>query len=219
MSRCGLSSSHSLSFMREWQLLRWLVVSRSCPYTNNISAHLQVKIMATSAQSIVKRAIRLLGKYYIDPIDSSVDLLHLLSEFIGIVDDTVSRPLVIKYSQKKNASLQTLKDNFDNKKRAEQKLKLGQSTWWDELWVYMQSYILMWCSIFEEGNDLNIEIYKKHSQRLKVITFGLVSGDEFLCKASVEFDNLWKHLVSESQEEAKCKLLFASIASNILRVP
>ena len=85
--------------------------------------------MATSAQSIVKRAIRLLGKYYIDPIDSSVDLLHLLSEFIGIVDDTVSRPLVIKYSQKKNASLQTLKDNFDNKKRAEQKLKLGQSTW------------------------------------------------------------------------------------------
>ena len=83
----------------------------------------------------------------------------------------------------------------------------------------MQSYILMWCSIFEEGNDLNIEIYKKHSRRLKIITFGRVSEDELLCKASIGFDDLWKHLVSESQKEAKCELVFALIASNILRVP
>jgi len=94
---------------------------------NNISAHLQVKIMATNAQSTVKRAIRVLGKYYIDPIDTSVDLLHLLSEFIGIVDDRVSRPLIVKYSPKTNVPLQTLKHRFDNRKRTEQRLKLGQS--------------------------------------------------------------------------------------------
>ena len=97
--------------------------------TDNISAHLQVKIMATNAQSTVKRAIRVLGKYLIDPIDSSVDLLHLLSELVGIVDDQVSRPLIVKYSQKMNVPLQTLKHRFDNRKRTEQKLKLGQSKW------------------------------------------------------------------------------------------
>jgi len=97
--------------------------------TSNISAHLQVEIMTTNAQSTVKRAIRVLGKYYIDPIDSSVDLLQLLSEFIGIVDDTVSRPLIVKYSQNTNVALQTLKDRLDNKKRTEQKLRLGQSGW------------------------------------------------------------------------------------------
>ena len=101
--------------------------------TSNISAYLQVKIMATNMQSTVKRAIRVLGKYYIDPIDSSVDLLHLLSEFIGIVDDKVSRPLIIKYSPKTNAPLQTLKHRFNNRKRTEQKLKLGQSGRWDKL--------------------------------------------------------------------------------------
>ena len=97
--------------------------------TDNISAHLRVKIMATNTQSIVKRAIQVLGKYYIDPIDSSVDLLHLLSELIGTVDDQVSRPLIIKYSQKTNVPLRTLKHRFDNRKRTEQKLKLGQSGW------------------------------------------------------------------------------------------
>ena len=97
--------------------------------TDNISAHLQVKIMAMNAQSTVKRAIRVLGKYLIDPIDSSVDLLHLLSELVGIVDDQVSRPLIVKYSQKMNVPLQTLKHRFDNRKRTEQKLKLGQSGW------------------------------------------------------------------------------------------
>ena len=82
-----------------------------------------------NAQSTVKRAIRVLGKYLIDPIISSVDLLHLLSELVGIVDDQVSRPLIIKYSQKMNVPLQTLKHRFDNRKRTEQKLKLGQSKW------------------------------------------------------------------------------------------
>ena len=68
----------------------------------------------------------------------------------------------------------------------------------------MRSYILMWCSIFEEGSDLNIEIYKKHSRRLEIITFGRASEDELLCKASIGFDDLWKRLVSDSQKEAKC---------------
>jgi len=77
----------------------------------------------------------------------------------------------------------------------------------------------MWCSIFKKGNDLNIEIYKKHSRQLKFIMFGRVSEDELLCKASIGFDDLWKHLVSESQKEAKCELVFALIAFNILRVP
>jgi len=83
----------------------------------------------------------------------------------------------------------------------------------------MQSYILMRCSIFEEGNDLNIEIYKKHSLRLEIRTFGRASQDELLCKASIRFDDLWKNMVSESQKGAKCELSFALIASNILRVP
>jgi len=129
MSRCGLLSSHSLSFVRKWQLLLWLVVSRSCPYISNIFTCLQVEIMATNTQSTVKRAIRVLSKYYIDPINSSVGLLHLLSELIGKVDDQISRPLVVKYSQKTNAPLRTLKYNFDNSSRTEQKLKLGQSEW------------------------------------------------------------------------------------------
>jgi len=187
--------------------------------TSNISAHLQVEIMATNAQSTVKRAIRVLGKYYIDRIHSSEDLLHLLSELIGIVDDKVSRPLIVKYSPKTDIPLQTLKHRFDNRKRTEQKLKLGQSGRWDELQVCMQSYILMRCSIFEEGNDLNIGIYKKHSLRLEIRTFGRASQDELLCKASIRFNDLWKHLVSESQKEAKCELVFTLIALNILRVP
>ena len=69
----------------------------------------------------------------------------------------------------------------------------------------MQSYILMRCSIFKEGSDLNIEIYKKHSQRLEIITFGHASEDELLCKANIRFDDLWKHLVSDSQKEVKCE--------------
>ena len=63
----------------------------------------------------------------------------------------------------------------------------------------------MQCSIFEEGSDLNIEIYKKHSRWLEIITFGHASEDELLCKASIRFDNLWKHLVSDSQKEVKCE--------------
>ena len=83
--------------------------------------------MVKYARPTVKRAIRVLSKYYIGPINPSVGSLHLLSEFIGIVDDKVSRPLIVKYSQKTNAPLKTLKGRLYNRKRTEQKLKLGQS--------------------------------------------------------------------------------------------
>jgi len=95
--------------------------------TSNISAYLQVEIMATNMQSTVKRAtIRVLGKYYIDPIDSSVDLLHLLSEFIGIVDDKVSRPLIVEnILQRQMFPLQTLKHRFDKQKKDGTEAKAG----------------------------------------------------------------------------------------------
>jgi len=85
--------------------------------------------MAKYTQPTVKRAIRVLGKYYIGLIDLSVGLLHLLSEFIGKLDDKVSRPLIVKYSHKTNVPLQILKDKFDNSKRTEQKLELAQGRW------------------------------------------------------------------------------------------
>jgi len=83
----------------------------------------------------------------------------------------------------------------------------------------MQSYVLMCCSIFEEGSVLNIKIYKRHSLRQKLLTFGRASKDEFLCEAAIEFDDLWKHLVSEAQKAIICGLIFASITSDILRPP
>ena len=83
----------------------------------------------------------------------------------------------------------------------------------------MQSYILLCCSILEEGSVLNIKIYKKHSLRQKFLAFGWASEDEPLCEAAIEFDDLWKHLVSELQKKTKCKSIFASIASDILRTP
>ena len=77
--------------------------------------------------------------------------------------------------------------------------------------VCMQSYVLMCCSIFKEGSVLNIKIYKRHSLQQKLLTLGRASKDEFLCEAAIEFDDLWKHLVS------KCESIFTSIASDILR--
>ena len=84
--------------------------------------------------------------------------------------------------------------------------------------VCMQFYILMWCSILEEGSDLSIEIYKE-SRRKKMLTFGRVSEGNLLCQAGIKFDNLWGHLVSESQKTTKCESTFTSITSDILRAP
>jgi len=88
-----------------------------------------LKIMATNMQSTVKQVISVLSKHFIEPIHSLVDLLHLLLELIGTVDDQVSQPLIIKYSQKMNVPLQNLKHRFNNRKKMEQKLKLDQSGW------------------------------------------------------------------------------------------
>ena len=76
----------------------------------------------------------------------------------------------------------------------------------------------MRCSIFKEGDDLNIEIYKE-SQQKKIITLGRTSEGDLLCRVSIKFDDLWRHLVFESQKETKCELIFVSIASNGLRIP
>jgi len=76
----------------------------------------------------------------------------------------------------------------------------------------------MWCSIFEEGNDLNIEIYKESPKR-KIITFGHAPEGDLLYEISIKFDDLWKHLVSELQMETKCELFLALISSNMLRMP
>jgi len=75
----------------------------------------------------------------------------------------------------------------------------------------------MCCSIFEEGSTLNIKIYTRHSLWKKVLTCGQVSEDEYLSEAAIEFDDLWRHLISESQKTTKCESIFASIASDILR--
>ena len=77
----------------------------------------------------------------------------------------------------------------------------------------------MCCSILEEGSVLNIKIYKKNSLRQKILPFGRASEDEPLCNVAIEFDDLWKHLVSESQKITKCKSIFTLIASDILRTP
>jgi len=82
----------------------------------------------------------------------------------------------------------------------------------------MQSYIFIRCSIFKEGNDMNIEIYKE-SRGKKIITFGSASEGNLLCQVSIKFDDLWRHLVSESQNEMKCKLIFVSITSGGLMIP
>ena len=82
----------------------------------------------------------------------------------------------------------------------------------------MRSYIFMRCSIFKEGSDLNIEIYKE-SRRKKIMTRGHTLEGDLLCQVNIKFDDLWRHLVSESQKESKCELIFVSIASNGLRIP
>ena len=68
----------------------------------------------------------------------------------------------------------------------------------------------MWCSILNEGSDLNIEIHE-YSRREKY--FGIRHGnkDNSPCRTSIKFDDLWKHLVSEEQEGTKCELIFCSI--------
>ena len=213
-------ASHPL---RQCSCFWWLLVSLSCPcYHRTLPTslpNLLNQIMATYTETTMIRAIRVVGKCYsalsAQPISG---LSPFTSEFIGRLDDVFSRSLIIKYSHQADAPLQNLKDKFNNSKRNEQRLTLVQNAWWDKLWVCMQSYIFIRCSIFKEGSDLNIEIYKE-SQRKKIMTFGSASEGDLLCRVIIKFNDLWKHLVAESQKETKCKLIVVSIASDGLRIP
>ena len=60
-------------------------------------------------------------------LSPSVAYLHLLSEFIGRLDDGSLQPLVVKYSHKADAPLQTLKNNL--KRADEQTLRLARNGW------------------------------------------------------------------------------------------
>jgi len=75
----------------------------------------------------------------------------------------------------------------------------------------------MRCSILKEGSDLNIEIHKKHSWQQN-ISFRRTPKSDSLCQASIRFDDLWKHLVSEAQKETKCERIVVSITLDLLRV-
>ena len=72
-------------------------------------------------------------------------------------------------------------------------------------------------SIFKGGSDLNIEIRQKRSRRQKANPFWRTS--QHLFTTTIKFDDLWKHLVLESQKESKCGFILASIASDMLKIP
>jgi len=74
-------------------------------------------------------------------------------------------------------------------------------------------------SIFKGGSDLDIEIHKKRSRWQKANPFEGTSPDNVLCKATIKFDDLWKHLVLESQKGSKCGFIFTSIVSEMLKIP
>jgi len=72
-------------------------------------------------------------------------------------------------------------------------------------------------SIFKGGSDLNIEIHQERSWRQKANLFRRTS--QHLYKTTIKFDDLWKYLVLESQKESKCGFIFASITSDMLKIP
>jgi len=68
----------------------------------------------------------------------------------------------------------------------------------------------MWCSILNEGSDLNIEIHEYY-RREKYFGIRHSNKDSSPCRTSIKFDDLWKHLVSKEQEGTKCELVFCLI--------
>ena len=210
-------ASHTLQVMRQCGCFWSLLVSLSCShYHLTFLPTLPNRIMATYTESAMKRAIRVLGKCYSAPSAQPISgWSTFTSEFIGQLDHQFSRRLIIKYSHQ--TDFLTLKTRLNNSERTEQNLTLAQ-TWWDELSMYTQSHVFIQCSIFEQGTDLTIEIYKE-SRRRKLLTLGRASEGDLLCQVSIKFDDLWKHLVSESQKTTKCELIFVSIASDILTAP
>ena len=74
------------------------------------------------------------------------------------------------------------------------------------------------CSILEQESDLDIEIHRKHPLRRKISSLGDFSKDDPVCKVSIKFEELWDHLASETQEGTKCRLIFSSFVSSLLRI-
>jgi len=64
--------------------------------------------------------------------------------------------------------------------------------------VLEQSYMFTWRSMLAEGNEMSIEIHKKHLQRRKIFTRELGSEEGSMPKANIKFDDLRKHLSSRT---------------------
>jgi len=60
-------------------------------------------------------------------------------------------------------------------------------------------------------------MHRKHPLRQKIFSFGHISDDP-PCRVSIKFNDLWNHLVSQTQEGTKCTLIFVSIALGLLRI-
>jgi len=61
-------------------------------------------------------------------------------------------------------------------------------------------------------------MHGKYPLPQKIFSLGHFSKDDPVCKVSIKYEDLWDHLVSETQEGTKCRLIFASIASSLLRI-
>jgi len=71
------------------------------------------------------RNIRIFGECHIVPLALLIN--NFLTEFIGELKNQSERPLVVKYSDKADIPLQSLKKKLDSNIRTKQHLKLPQS--------------------------------------------------------------------------------------------
>jgi len=74
------------------------------------------------------------------------------------------------------------------------------------------------CSILEQESDLDIEVHRRHPRRQKILSLGWIFKDDPPCKGRVKFNDLWDHLVSETQKGTKCELISVSTVPNLLRI-
>jgi len=136
------------------------------------------------------------------------------TEFFGEIDDGSPQPFVVKSPDAVDGPFPRLQEKMGNKISSKKCSKLIRSGWWAQFVVLKQSFSLVRCSILKEGSDLNIHIHKKHFRPWKILMHN--SKDDLMCKTNIEFDDLWQHLISK---ETKCKMIFALIAPDILKIP
>ena len=150
---------------------------------------------------------------------STLKWLYLLSDFIGELEHRFPQSFIVKYSDKADSSspLQDTEGKLKKNIECKRHLKLTNK-WWVELPVRKQSWIIMWCSILKDGSDLKIEIHKTHSWQSKILSLWRTPKSDSPCKTRINFDDLWKHLISEAQKATKCESIFASISPDLLRV-